>query len=181
MRLFIAVDINSRSKKLIKNKVKILKSKIKNDIKWVEEDKWHLTLKFIGESSADEKEKLITALKNIDFKEKNKYVQFSKLAAFPDSDRAKVIYLGIDRGKKLLVDLQQRLEEELLQFGFEKDERNYIPHLTLGRSKREAFKIRSEFRQQYFVNIYARIKSISLYQSKLKAEGPEYIELFSIK
>ncbi|PTW01709.1 2'-5' RNA ligase [Halanaerobium saccharolyticum] len=181
MRLFIAADINSRSKDLIENKLNYIKTEIKNDIKWTEKDKWHLTLKFIGESSTQEKENLIKVLKNIDFKEKNEYIQFAKFDAFPSPDSARVIYLGLDRGEKELIELQQRLENELIKYGFEKDERDYIPHLTLGRNKGEAFKIKKELLAPNLFNIYARIESITLYQSQLKKSGPEYIELFSIK
>jgi 2'-5' RNA ligase len=181
MRLFIAADINSRSKNLIEDKLKYIKAEMEAEIKWIEKNKWHLTLKFIGESSEKQKEKLIQALKNINFKEKNSYIQFSSFKAFPNLDAARVIYLGLGRGKNKLIDLQQKLDKELLKFGFEKDDRDYIPHLTLGRNKGEALKVKKELREPNFINIYARIERITLYQSQLKREGSEYIKLFSIK
>jgi 2'-5' RNA ligase len=80
-----------------------------------------------------------------------------------------------------LESLHDKVERELLEYGFEADERAYIPHLTLGRSGSKPVQISEKFESEYFVNIFARLESISLYQSRLKAEGPEYIELFSIK
>ena len=180
MRLFLAVNINQHSKNLIKKKVEILKKEYNNEIKWVREENWHLTLKFIGEASAAEKASLVRALKKIDFTEQNKYIQFAELAAFPDLKSAKVIYLALKQGKNLLEGLHDKLETELLKYGFNRDQRAYIPHLTLGRCN-SPVKMQKIFQGQYFVNIYARIESISLYQSRLKAAGPEYIELFSIK
>lgn len=181
MRLFIAVNINSRSKKLIAKKLEILKTELNSDIKWVEKDKWHLTLKFIGEVSTEKKEKLIEALKNINFSEQNKYIQFNKVDAFPSLNTAKVIYLALNKGRDVLKDLHGRLEKELLKYGFESDQRPYIPHLTLGRNKNESLSIKKELDKNHFVNIYAQIKSISLYKSELRADGSEYFELFSIK
>lgn len=181
MRLFIAVNISQRSQKFIKDKVDLLKAEYQTEVKWTKKENWHLTLKFIGEASAAEKEDLILALKNIDFNEQNKYLQFSKIDCFPDCKRAKVIYLALERGRSLLESLHAKLEGQLLNLGFESDSRPYIPHLTLGRSKSKPVKISSKFRQRDFVNIYARIESISLYQSELKNDGPEYIELFTIK
>jgi len=181
MRLFIAVNINQRSKKLIKKKVELLKKEYNSEFKWVEQKNWHLTLKFIGETSVEKKEDLIKALKNIDFKGLNKYLQFNKVDAFPDSKRAKVIFLALKQGSDILEELHAQLEKELLNYGFEADQRDFVPHLTLGRSSSSPVEISKKFLDQYFVNIYARIESISLYQSQLKAEGPEYIELFSIK
>lgn len=180
MRLFIGVNINSHSKNLIEKKVELLKSEYNNEFKWVKNDNWHLTLKFIGEVTKAEKDKLIKALKNINFSGKNEYIQFAKIDAFPNLDSAKVLYLGLKQGRKILIDLHHKVEQELLKFGFESDQRDYIPHLTLARNKNEAIKIKNKFCQQHFVNIYAQIESISLYKSELKSDGPEYIELFSI-
>ncbi|MFN2340239.1 MAG: RNA 2',3'-cyclic phosphodiesterase [Halanaerobium sp.] len=181
MRLFIGVNINSRSKNLIEKKVELLKSEYNNQFKWIKKDNWHLTLKFIGEVSDTEKEKLINALKNVNFSEKDKYLQFARIDAFPELDAAKVLYLALKKGKKQLIKMHQQVEKELLKFGFESDQRDYIPHLTLARNKNDAFKIKKKFSQKDFINIYAQIESISLYQSQLKSSGPEYIELFSIK
>lgn len=181
MRLFIAVNINSRSKKLIAKKLEFLKTELNSDIKWVGKDKWHLTLRFIGEASAEEKEQLIEVLKNINFNAQNKYIQFNQVDAFTGFKTAKVIYLALNAGKDILKGLHDRLEKELLKYGFESEQRAYIPHLTLGRNKSDPFKLKKEFIKNNFVNIYAQIESISLYKSELKADGPEYIELFSIK
>ncbi|MGM0499671.1 MAG: RNA 2',3'-cyclic phosphodiesterase [Bacillota bacterium] len=180
MRLFIAADINNRSKKLIKKKLKLLKSEMNNDFKWLKKENWHLTLKFIGEASETDKNKLIKVLKNIKFKSKGQYINFDKIGAFPDLERAKVLYLALNKGEDVLKNIYKKLESEIVKYDFEKDNREYIPHLTLGRSKNEATAINDKFRAENFVNIYARIESITLYQSKLKREGPEYIKLFSI-
>lgn len=180
MRLFIAVNINQHSKNLIDNKLELLQQEYNDCFKWVEKKNWHLTLKFIGDVSASEQQKLIQALKEINFNDKNKYIQFNRINAFPNLDAARTIYLAVNRGNKLLKNIHQNLENKLLEFGFKNDQKNFIPHLTLGRNKNQALKIKDKFRSKNFVNIYAQIKSISLYQSKLKASGPEYIELFSI-
>lgn len=180
MRLFIAVNINSRSKDLIEKKMNVLKEEYNGQFKWVKKENWHLTLEFIGEASEEEKDKLIDVLKNINFKEHNEYIQFSKLDAFPDIKQAKVLYLALEQGTDVLKDLNERLGKELFKYGFECDERDYIPHLTLGRNKSKAIKIKKDYLKNNFINIYAQIESISLYKSELKAEGPEYIELFSI-
>ena len=180
MRLFIAVDINLRSKDLIEKKVDILKEEYDDQFKWVKKENWHLTLEFIGEASEDEKADLIEVLKNINFKAHNEYIQFSQLGAFPDLKQAKVLYLALKQGKDILKELNERLGKELFKYGFESDQREYIPHLTLGRNKSEAIKIKKDHLKNNFINIYAQIEGISLYKSELKAEGPEYIKLFSI-
>jgi len=180
MRLFIAVDINNRSKKFIKKKLKILKSELNADFKWVKKENWHLTLKFIGEASEIDKKNLIETLKNIEFNSKGQYINFDKLGAFPEFKRAKVLYLALNKGENILKTIHKRLETETAKYDFTRDNRDYIPHLTLGRAKNKTSSISDNFKSQKFVNIYAKIESITLYQSKLKKEGPEYIKLFSI-
>ncbi|MFW5736696.1 MAG: RNA 2',3'-cyclic phosphodiesterase [Halanaerobium sp.] len=181
MRLFIGVNINSRSKNLIEKKLEILKNEYNDDFKWVKKENWHLTLKFIGNALDREKQNLIRVLKNIEINCTDKYLQFNKVDAFPSLNKAEVIYLSLAQGRPLLKKLHQKLEEELIKYDFERDKREFIPHLTLGRSKNEALKIKKRFRTDNFINIYGKIESVSLYKSELKASGPEYIELFSIK
>ena len=181
MRLFIGVNINERSKKFIERKMNILKKDYNNNFKWVKKDNWHLTLKFIGEATAAEKENLIKSLKNIDFDHQKAYINFNRIKAFPNLKKAKVLYLALAQGREVLKKLHQDLEEELSNYNFESDKRDFIPHLTLARSKDNGLEIKDKFKAKNFVNIYARIDSISLYKSELKAGGPEYIELFSIK
>jgi 2'-5' RNA ligase len=50
----------------------------------------------------------------------------------------------------------------------------------LGRSKNGPLKINDKFRDPNFINIFAEIKAVTLYQSNLKPEGSEYIKLISI-
>lgn len=182
MRLFIAVNINQRSKNLIEKRVKNLKSEINYELKWIKKENWHLTLKFIGEADSDDKNNIIQVLNKLNFKKAvNNYVQFSGIAAFPNLDELSVLYLPLRKGRDILEGLHDSLEKELAKFGFERDRRKYIPHLTLARNKGELFKLEEKFKKQHYLNIFAKIESISLFESKLKADGPEYIELFSIK
>lgn len=181
MRLFIAADINMRAKNLIAKKQEILKRELKEDLNWVKKENWHLTIKFLGDSTESEKEKLITALKEIDYNLTANYIQFDHLDAFPNQSHPKVLYLAVNKGKNILTDIYNKTENKLLNYGFEADERDFIPHLTIARSKSEYPNLNAKLLDKNFLNIYANIEQITLYESRLKNDGPEYIELFSIK
>src|SRR6056297_3199341 len=124
MRLFIGVNINERSKKFIERKMNILKKDYNNNFKWVKKDNWHLTLKFIGEATAAEKENLIKSLKNIDFDHQKEYINFNRIEAFPNLKKAKVLYLALSQGRGVLKKLHQDLEAELSNYNFENDKRD---------------------------------------------------------
>jgi 2'-5' RNA ligase len=182
MRLFIAVDISERSRKLINRKVKILKKSYDSDLKWVDKENWHLTIKFLGECEEEKKKLIIEKLENINIKSEIDYIQFSKIDAFPNPKEAKVIYLETAKGSEFLKELNHIIEIEMAKLDFEKDQREFIPHLTLARSKNNGeFNIKSNFLKNDFINIFSYIDSFSLYESRLSSDGPEYIELFTKK
>ena len=61
MRVFIAVDIDDKTRKAIANLQKQIASKVdvkKGDLKWVEPNNIHLTLKFLGEISDEQLEEV---------------------------------------------------------------------------------------------------------------------------
>ena len=181
MRLFIAADINIRAKDLIAKKQEILKRELDQDLNWVKKENWHLTLKFLGDSTESEKDKLITALKEIDYNLNNNYIQFDHLDAFPNQTHPKVLYLAVAKGEKLLKSIYNKTENKLLDYDFEAEQRDFIPHLTIARSKNKYPDLNDKLLDKNFLNIYANIEQITLYESQLKSDGPEYIELFSIK
>lgn len=181
MRLFIAADINMRAKDLIAKKQEILKKELEQNLNWVTKENWHLTLKFLGESTESEKEKLITALKEINYNLTDDYIQFDHLDAFPNQSHPKVLYLAVAEGKNILAEIYNKTESKLIDYGFEADQRGFVPHLTIARSKNEYPDLNSRLLDKHFLNIYANIEQITLYESRLKSDGPEYIELFSIK
>ena len=56
MRLFIAIDIDSRIEDSLTNLRRQIQKRVvlgKNDVKWVEPENIHLTLKFLGEVKDD--------------------------------------------------------------------------------------------------------------------------------
>src|SRR6056297_75756 len=110
MRLFIAVDISERSRELINRKVKILKKELDSDIKWVDKDKWHLTIKFLGDCGQQKKEMIIDKLKSLEIKAEINYIQYNKINAFPNLKNAAVLYLAAAKGRQFLKKLNEIIE-----------------------------------------------------------------------
>ena len=185
IRIFIAIELASE----IREELVAVQDKLKKyraDVRWVEPNKLHLTLKFLGYISASQ-------LKNV-FKATAKAVErispfplsFSGLGAFPELDNPRVIWTGVKEGKGILSRINRSLEGTLKRNGFppvclsgtgRAEKREYHPHLTLGRvksSKNKAGLIESVKSELGCSTGLMEVQKVTVLQSLLKAEGPEY-------
>ena len=184
MRLFLSINFSNRNKKLIQNKVDLLKTKIDEKVKWVKKENWHITVKFLGEVKSDRLARVKNKINEIKSYE-SFYFQISNVSAFPDLNYPKIVYMGINRGKEKLIEINKELEEKLAELNFEKEKRSFTPHLTIGRSKdytnikKLSNQLKNIIDESHFVNIYAKANKISLMKSELKESGPNYKEIFS--
>ena len=184
MRLFTAVDISKRSRRLLDKKVSLIRDQVSQDIKWVDKEKWHLTLKFLGDTSERKLYDLQDAMmKAVEDKEKFGAV-FSEIDAFPSLENPSVVYAGLESGEEELKNIYTDLENELVTAGFEPESREYIPHLTLARTRdnTDSSLLGTEIKKVIdgdFINIYTPIKEVHLYESKLLPEGPIYNKIYS--
>lgn len=186
MRLFTAVDFSDRIKDLINKKVKIIKDDIAQDIKWVKKENWHITLKFLGDVDREKLPEIKTVLSN-NVANKKFYFQIDRVGAFPHSDHPRVIYFGIDNGRKKLINIYNQIEKGLTDIGFTEDERSYNSHLTIGRVRKNinynklSSQLANFIAEKHFINIYSIADKISLIKSELRSDGPIYKEIFSKK
>jgi 2'-5' RNA ligase len=181
MRLFIAVDFSQQSKDLIIKQTRALKSSLENNYRWVDSKNFHLTLKFIPEADKQLRNSLVVALEESKLSLLPEYLEFDRLGAFPDLAAKKVLYLATANGTDQLKSYRLDLEKKLMKTGLMRDKRNFIPHLTLARQKNQAeVNIEDKFLENSFINIYAKLKRIALYESKLDSAGSEYRQLFSL-
>ncbi|MBS3786836.1 RNA 2',3'-cyclic phosphodiesterase [Candidatus Bipolaricaulota bacterium] len=148
-------------------------------VKWVSQDNLHVTLKFLG----DVNKKEIPGIKQQAEKSAAKINPFEmtidKLSGFPNPGFPKVIWLGSNSPPGEIFQLQENLESRMENLGFEKENRDYVPHVTLGRTKDEneakieqmGSKLKSyELEDNWTVSV----DQLTLMESTLKSHGPEY-------
>ena len=101
------------------------------DIKLVERDNLHFTVKFLGEvpdSSADEVDRRIKGLTL-----KKMEVGVRGLGAFPDARRPRVVWAGVSpQDSTAITSNGQQVIDALERIG-ENDQRGFHPHITLAR------------------------------------------------
>ena len=176
MRLFIAIDFNELNYQFIE----LQKNLPKEDVKLTLTKRYHLTLKFLGEVSETDTEKIIECLKKIKLEEFE--INLDEIGVFPNENYVRVVWVGVNPKEKI-IELQKSIEEALSDFGFKKDFK-FHPHITLARVK--FIKDKPNFidaLKKLKIDKDKKImaKEFKLIKSTLSPEGPIYedLEVFS--
>ena len=153
------------------------------DIKWVEPENTHLTLKFLGEISPKELKSSRKVLLNQDGKRLSIQCRTGQIGAFPSWSRPQVLWLGLQSGIREISTLQQSLENDLAEYGFARGPKKFKPHITLGRVRSLANmdKLSEKIRNLSLEEIEFNFGEIALIKSTLTQSGPVYQPLETIK
>jgi len=177
MRTFVAIEISNDD---IINSIKKFQTKIDIKAKPVESRNFHFTLQFLGEVSEEILQKIIQALRKIEFSSFN--VNLKGTGAFPKPKFPRVIWIGTDdNGGNMLIQLSKKVEEVLEPLGFF-SEKPFKPHITVFRIKKKIGDITKELDNQKTIDFgIQEVTSIKLKKSELTPDGPIYSDLEEIK
>ncbi len=184
IRAFIAIPIPSEVQQLVGNLVKRLQSKFPDGIKWVKEESFHLTLKFLGNIREEEINKIVEKIRESIGWSKTFKFKFDYVSCFPNWYKPRVVWLGMKKIPKELITIHTNLEKNLMSLGFKKEGRVFKPHLTLGRIKRlnNSHSFREELEKNFNFDIpEIEVTKVHLYRSILKREGAEYVILRTVE
>lgn len=177
-RLFAALKISPDAGFL--SSYRNLKTALHHEhIKWVEEYNIHITLKFFGETDERKIPGICSVLKGRAETTPPVLLQLAGSGIFGSSYAPRVIWVGIEPYGQISL-LMQNIHCDLTAIGYEPDRQNLVPHLTLGRIKVLRDKILFHSILDKFSTIASSpilIREIILYESILRREGPEYVEL----
>jgi 2'-5' RNA ligase len=144
LRLFIAINFTDEVKKQISSIVNRIKE---NAIQgnFIKEKHIHLTLEFLGEIPNSQLKPIIGVLDNLKFEPF--MLSSSKIGYFKGRD-GNIYWLGIGKNNTLF-NIQAELHHCLLLEGINLENREYKPHITLGRQVRlnDSFKNIEELRR----------------------------------
>ncbi len=177
MRVFLAFDVPEDIKNQI-HQILVEKKKHLTGVKWVERENLHITCKFLGEINAQQLESLDKMLNehfNNGFSVK---IRLSGFGAFPNFKRPRVLWVGVEGEKENILQIWEKVENITRQMKIGDPEKDYTPHLTIGRVK-VPIEIKPDFINYTSREFY--INSITIYQSTLTPEGPIYSKLKEIK
>ncbi len=176
LRLFIAIELAGRKKLEILELQKRAKQRFAG-VSWVRAENMHLTLKFLGECAEDKVAPVMEAMEIASKELKPFTLRFGGCGVFPNPQKARVLWTGLKEGEKQVTMLADSLEENMAGSGFERKNRLYRPHLTIGRLRKPlpANMVRKFLEDESsFESSPVDVKEITLFQSKLLPQGAQH-------
>jgi len=151
------------------------------DLKIVEPQNIHVTLRFLGEIPASLVESVCEAMRQIKFQPFD--LELKGLGCFPDYHRPNVVWVGITRGEVELRSIFNQLEPSLRRLGFPPDRKGFSPHLTIarvrsGRDRQKLVESVEALKDQTIGSI--TVSRVKLKKSVLTPKGPIYSTLYEV-
>ncbi len=156
-------------------------------VRWVQPHSIHLTLFFLGDVGVERLDEIKIALRvaarhiaPFDF-------VVGGLGVFPNPKRPRVVWVGVQESTGRLSLLHATVNEVLVKVGFTPEERDFKPHLTLGRlnqsaSAEQARQVGEAVLKKNFADLAAeQAAELVLFRSELKASGAEYTPLATFR
>ena len=181
VRLFIAIALPERLLEQLALVQRQLERQMPaGSVRWVRPEATHLTLKFLGETSAQRLPQIEQALAQVSRHAHACEIEAGGLGCFPNPRRPRVVWIGLTEPTGRLVALQQSVEEALDVLGYPAEGRAFTAHLTLGRVQERAASgdVRriGEVVSGAEVGVLGQFRAddIHLIRSVLKPSGAEY-------
>ncbi len=176
-RTFVAVDLAAT----VQNRAAELIAALAYEgdgVKWVAPENLHLTLKFLGDVPHRDLPEVCEAVARAVADRPPFEISLCGANAFPHIGRPRTLWLGVDEGGETLGRVQKSIESALRQLGFPRENRQFHPHLTIGRVRRPSpglQRLTEALRdQQAFSAGYSTIDQVVVYASHLARHGPTY-------
>jgi len=189
MRLFVALDLDPQIRDAIASFMNEVR-RLAADVRWVQPESLHVTLKFIGERPDAKVNDIENALRGISAKAFQ--LSFRGSGFFPSEKSARVFWIGIE-ADAALAELAAKVEPSLVPLGIEAEKRAFNPHLTLARAGNGSgapARQKSDRPNRRFSALQTKISEMSapdfgtmnaaeffLYRSQLSSRGAQYTKI----
>ena len=139
VRTFIAIELEGPLRKRLAEVQEQLEAQMPPGlVRWVKPESIHLTLKFLGGVPAARLGEIGEGLERACRGFAPFAFQVTGLGCFPNFRRPTVVWVGVEEPEGTLARLQEAVEREMARLGFPPEGRAFTPHLTLGRTRRQA-------------------------------------------
>ena len=168
IRLFVALGLPDA----LRNELSMLSGGIPG-ARWVPEENYHVTLRFIGEVpgwQAQEVDDALAAIRAPGFD-----LTLRGIGTFQKAGRVSALWVGVERTEPLVF-LQSKVETALQRIGLEPERRRFAPHVTLARTERAEQGKAIAFVQAHnlFRAAPVPVDDFALYSSRLGKEQAAY-------
>lgn len=186
LRCFLALELPASVQQAIRGATSQTRRALGADVvRWIPEPNIHLTLKFLGETAPSSVEQIGAALQSEVPQYKHFVVELRGMGAFPSVKRARVLWIGL-QAPPALASLQHELDVATSRLGYVSEEREFSPHLTIGRVRQNASssdlqRIREVLEANPIDYLAAfTVDAVHLYASELLPTGSVYSKLRTV-
>jgi len=181
LRVFLAISISPPVSLILRRQLASLKSTLENDeLRWIAQQNWHITVKFIGAIQAQKipalTNELTTELQHVP----SFQLKLSSVDWFPNHTKPFML-AAIPAPCEPLLQLAVHLKETLTRYGATPNSKPFRAHLSLARSHKGAKRTSSYLLPAPLTPITVPVSQIVLYQSQLEKQGVYYSKLASFK
>jgi 2'-5' RNA ligase len=175
MRLFVSVDLDG-----LASQVRTVQEQFEgaDGLNFVDPGQAHVTLKFLGEVEEDRADDLTDELVGAvtDSGVGPFTAEFGGLGVFPHLGYISVVWLGVRKGGDELTQLHEAIEDRTVAMGFDPEEHDFTPHVTLARMEHAGGKdlVQEVVETRDPDAGPLDVDEIRLTESVLTDEGPEY-------
>jgi len=176
--MFCAVELPSEVRARLQDHVARLRKDVPDvAASWTRVENVHLTLKFFGDVAVDRIERISRAIDRAVKEFSSFEISVGKTGAF----RTQVLWIGVSDPSGRLTALHDRIENECVKEGFEKEDRAYRPHLTIARIRHPAGarRLADSHLQMEFRTTNINLENLVLFRSELSPKGSRYTAISS--
>lgn len=140
MRTFLAIEIPPPIHTLIRQTQQELETRLAaahhgQTIRWTAPAAVHLTVRFLGESTDEQRRLLQGVLPRLATEQKPFTLTVQEVGCFPHVHAPTIIWLGLQPTDQTLFQFQAQIEQAAQAAGFAAERKPFRPHLTIGRMR----------------------------------------------
>ncbi len=182
IRSFIAIDVEDPElvSKIVRIQEEILSSSAR--LKPVERQNLHFTLKFLGDVEEARIELVVSTMKEVLASFEPFSMHLRGVGAFPRVSRPNVVWIGVDEGRDIFIEMAKELDRSLAKLGFKRETKGFEPHLTVARVKGYSGDLPEVIRRISDVDVgIMSVEEVRLKKSTLTPKGPIYETLHRVE
>jgi 2'-5' RNA ligase len=186
IRAFISIELPDETKRKLSEVGHVLGGKKYEFVRWARPESLHLTLRFLGNISAVQVEEVTAIIKDAARGYSPFHLEFREPGAFPDLKQPRIVWVSVAGEVEKLSSLQQKIDSSLAFPGLAREDRSFVPHLTLARLREgTSYKERKEFGARVAgagieIDCPLNVTTVSLMKSQLTPQGAVYTCLAAV-
>ena len=134
-RLFIAIELPRVLKREFIDLARSFRPREHERVRWIDQDAMHLTLKFLGDTPVDRVPDIKKSLEQAASSTGKFSIKIGRTGCFPSFRDPRICWVGLSGELRRLEQLQGRVEGGLVALGFDREDRVFKPHVTIGRTR----------------------------------------------